>query len=290
MKNYILILSAATLLFSACESDDKVVFGPDVPMAATPVQVLVAEADYRPAPGQFVNELPAFTEGDDAAAMNAKVVEWINKGQEVSLGSFGGSVTLKLSAPIVNLPDKADFIVYGNAFNGCAEPGIVEVSSDGIIWYALRGEKWDESIADFSVTYFPPSADATNSQYIRWESTDGQSGWINRNTEYHTQSFFPLWLSEQSMNFTARRLPDNGYLNTMTGLYVLQPYWGYVDSYPNNTLEAWLELDNAVDADGNPVKIDSVSYLRITTGVLQCNGALGECSTEIRSIWKNVSL
>lgn len=145
---------------------------------------------YDPAPGQFVRSsdyndpsraLGAPVGGGLYAADNSKVV---------TLGGFGGSITLGFDAPIVNLPPTAenprglDFILFGNAFfitvDGeyrFAEAAVVEVSADinhnGLAddpWYLIPGsalaggpwprarvsKTWDTNVAD--ATYSPASA------------------------------------------------------------------------------------------------------------------------------------
>ena len=44
------------------------------------------------------------------------------------------------------------------------------------------------------------------------------------------------------------------------------------------------DIDNAIDANGNNVKLASIDFIKIYTGVLQANGPLGECSTEVAAI------
>lgn len=286
MKSYIIpviSLSLASVSLSSCGSDEKETPA-DVPVATAPVTVQVASCEYNPMPGQFINELPRWSNGLDAAQMNSLAADAINRNVVISLGAFGGSVTMKLDKSIVNVSSHTDFIVTGNAFAGSAEPGVVEVSQDGTTWYALRGEYWDNS-SMYTVTYYRPQSSATDEQYIRWTGSDGRAGWISRNSAYHTQPFFPQWLpAGENLTITARRLPDNGSLNSVTGRYILRSYAGYADSFSNSDEQAWLDIDNAVDASGNPVSLSYISYIRVTTGVLQNNGALGECSTEVGSV------
>ena len=45
-----------------------------------------------------------------------------------------------------------------------------------------------------------------------------------------------------------------------------------------------IDIDWAVDADGNPANLKGVDFIRIYTGINQENGWLGECSTEIAGI------
>lgn len=81
-------------LFSACrsEKEDPVEKEPEVP--ATPYITKVLE--FVSCPGQFVNVLPEFKEGDTQETMNQKVLELIgnNKRGLVSLGGFGGYVVV----------------------------------------------------------------------------------------------------------------------------------------------------------------------------------------------------
>ncbi len=265
-------------------------------------RVSVTVLDYSPAPGQFVNVIPEYETGDTPDDINLKATESLCNGDMITLGAWGGNVTLKLSRPIVNIEGENDFRVVGNAIYsaystsgilcGSAEPGIVLVMKDengnGLpddTWYELSGDQTANGISDYSVTYYRPQSDATDDQYVFWEALNGDSGYLNRVSSYHTQSFFPLWTEEtETLTFTGRRLPDNGYFNSSTSQFELTCYTGYADSHPNNTDYSCLDIDNAIDPAGNPVKLSSIDFIKIYTGVLQTNGMLGECSTEVAAI------
>ena len=105
---------AATLLAS-CNKDEE----------ETEIQGFKV-LEYRPAPGQFINE------GFDCQTMeeaNAYAEERFNKKLYVSLGSFGGYITVKMPKEIKNRKGY-DFGIIGNPFSGSSEPGIVWVSED----------------------------------------------------------------------------------------------------------------------------------------------------------------
>ena len=94
--------------------------------------------DYVPAPGQFVNELPEWEEGDDAAAMASKAFDYmVPEEAMISLGAYGGYVTVGFDHTIVNT-DGRDLYIEGNAFQsdasstvgGNVEPGVVLVAYD----------------------------------------------------------------------------------------------------------------------------------------------------------------
>lgn len=124
--------------------------------SATAQPFAVRVVDYTPAPGQFVNNsafndpdraLGAPTGGGTASPVNTSLV---------TLGGFGGSVTLAFDEPVLDDPRNPmglDFIVFGNAFwpGGdpavrWAEAAIVEISLDannnGIAddqWFLIPG-------------------------------------------------------------------------------------------------------------------------------------------------------
>lgn len=90
----------------------------------------------------------------------------------VSLGMAGGYVQFDMGTETVNgkvvdrqitndptNPYGIDFVVYGNAFVGNPEAGIVKVSQDGIKWYTLAGSrhymtgtKWNQNISYIKIT------------------------------------------------------------------------------------------------------------------------------------------
>ena len=123
----------------------------------------------------------------------------------------------------------------------------------------------------------------TDTEYIPWTDSEGGSGFIARNT-FHTQEYWPQWISDQSMSFTGTRLAPNGRDASGTGrYYILYAYpWGYVDNHPNDYAELnSFDISRAVDASGQSVSLPGADFVRVYTGVNQYCGWLGESSTEI---------
>ena len=273
--------------------------------------------EYRPAPGQFVNELPKYKEGDTEESMLKKVLECICDKNDVliSLGGYGGYVTFGFDHTVVNVPGEMDFKIMGNSFyaeanpnpnapesGGSAEPGIVMVSIDkngnGVPddeWYELAGSEYYKpgTLHNYSVTYYRtpdnhtaapiPQSPITDSSYILWEANDGTTGYIEKNS-YHRQDYFPKWINNKQMTFSGTRLASNGVDESGTGsYYVLYAYdWGYADNHPNEVEDkSCFNIDWAVDKNGNHVQLDGVDFIRVFTGVNQSCGWLGETSTEI---------
>lgn len=169
-----------------------------LPQDATPYITRVL--DYVPAPGQFVNTLPEYEEGDTQEDMNRKALEYIGNDNRsmITLGGYGGYVILGFDHTIQNVIGKRDFRITANAFyadanpnpdapvGGSCEPGIVMVSLDvnknGLAddaWYELWGsahinpkqEAWYNMAEkngnnvnryfDYAITYERPTEEPT---------------------------------------------------------------------------------------------------------------------------------
>lgn len=252
---------------------------------------ILAVDEYMPAPGQFVNTLPAYEDGDDAASMAAKCTAAIaaGKGGTVTLGAYGGYITFHFDHSIANVSGSRDFYIAGNAYKGSSEPGVVMVSKDvnrnGIPddpWYELAGSADADSVGKvvygYEITY--SQAPLEN---ISWTDNRGGSGAIARNP-FHAQEYFPQWVSGP-LTFTGTLLPSNA-VNTGS---VERPYWvlesyrcGYADNVSNSdTLGCSFDIAWAVDADRNPVQLDFIDFVRVYNATNVMCGNLGESSTEI---------
>lgn len=256
--------------------------------------------EFRPAPGQFVNELPETDETTTAEDVVRLVEEQICGAKMpglVSLGSWGGYVVFGFDHPVINVAGEYDFKIYGNATltnedrtGGSSEPGIVMVSmdenGDGLpndTWYQLAGSAYNDpkTIRNYSITYFKPAADATEDKYIRWTDSEGTTGFLPRNS-FHSQSYWPSWIEGDNMTFYGDRLPANAVDTSGDGRnFVLMKFdFGYVDNLPNNELKGF-NLDWALDAEGQPVKLPRADFFKVYTAENQVCGWLGETSTEV---------
>lgn len=274
--------------------------------------------EYRPAPGQFVNKLPAYENGDTQEDMNRKAEESIGGENKVliSLGGYGGYVIFGFDHPVVNVSGSDDFKLWGNAFasasnpndeesrfGGSCEPGIVMVSFDanenGLPddeWYELAGSEYtkSETIKNYRLTYYKPDEDKekepmpgyafiNDMTYIKWESNQADGdGYLYRNT-FHSQPYYPQWISDETLSFEGTKLADNYVDESGNGSYYVQyAYdWGYADNFPNTDDRSNFNIEWVVDADGNSVNLSVIHFVKVYTGVNQYCGWLGETSTEI---------
>lgn len=268
--------------------------------------------EYCPAPGQFINKMPWYEEGDTADDMRRKAEESLEgtNDEMVSLGAFGGYITFGFDHTVVNVEGEYDFMISGNAFYdagmedekaGSCEPGIVMVSLDvnnnGLPddeWYELAGSEYSSPVTvhGYSITYHAPDPDKSpvpdgrylvDAEYIPWEDSLGDKGYVAKNFE-NTQCYYPLWMTNNTLEFSGSRLAPNGEDVFGNGSYFkLYSYaWGYVDNHPNN-LAALNSFDIgwAVDRYGMPVRLPGVDFVRVYTAVNQYCGRIGETSTEI---------
>ena len=273
---------------------------------------IVTVDEYLPAPGQFVNMMPKYAQGDDAASMAQKCTESLANDQRsaVCLGGYGGYITFHFDHSIANVQGQADILIQGNTnFENNSEPGIVMVSKDengnGLpddTWYELKGSADADSVGKviygYTITYQRPtteqkdgktstiSKDITIEQYIPWTDNQGQSGYVSKN-RYHSQTYYPSWVNDDTITFGPQTLlPRNGY-NTQVypkENWILQSLaWGYVDNKPNTEAEnGSFDFDHAVEVvSRQPAKIDFVDFVRVYTAVNQQCGWIGETSTEI---------
>ena len=285
---------------------------PSIPSLSHVTRVL----EYRPAPGQFVNTLPEYKDGDTQETMNKKALALVSGGKSdlITLGSWGGYIVVGFDHTIANVAGKRDFRVLGNSLVGGSEAGIVYVAydknkngkPDADEWYEIagsatldptketwyneqKGRKFDvKTYRDYTVTYQRPTAETPKdiAEYVRWRDNKGGSGWIPKNS-YHEQTYYPQWIKESSYTLSGTRLPQNGY-NKQTAenpFFVCLAFgYGYADNVPNTDRGATIDIDWAIDKAGKPVHLPGVDFVRVQTGVLQVNGWLGENSTEFAGI------
>ena len=253
--------------------------------------------EYKPAPGQHTNRLypsaAMSTNATDALSFASSCLV-ANKSM-LGLGSFGGYVVVGFDHAIVNVAGEYDFKALGNAFANSSEPGIVMVCQDlnknGIPdsnepWYELAGSDYQNAstIHNYELTYYRPDPDGLKSN-IRWTDNQGGEGVVTHISFAGQATMYPLWITENTMTFKGTLLADNGIQNgSMWTLPALG--WGYVDNQPNNstTDKIGFDIDWAVDDSGNPVKLASIDFIKVYTGMVQEAGWLGETSTEFAGI------
>lgn len=259
--------------------------------------------EYFPAPGQHIN---IENIGTPQAALQMPVEE----DKLVSLGGFGGYIVLKFEKACANDPANPygiDFTVFGNAFTGSSEAGVVWVMKDanknGLpddTWYEIAGSQYyySKTNHNYQLTYYE-----TDSRDVNWKDNIGASGTLKANSynlqEYYpTATYFPDYPAD-SVTFNGTLLPatidDSNPMEIM--LKVLD--FGYADNHPKVRGVALTIPDNpyteetegaggdpidiswAVDSAGNYMDLDSIHFVKIVSGYFASLGRLGEASTDV---------
>lgn len=202
------LLLAALLPLGACNTDEDLIGSESQPNAFTVVE-------WTPAPGQFIGENDYA--GPDGVVTAASAAAWAQKRLEahqyVSLGGFGGSITVRFAHPIAAGSSGYDFAIRGNAIDTSNEPGIVWVMTDrngngrpDDTWYELRGSETGKTttFADYEVTYYRPDAPQSD---VRWTDNRGGEGRIEYLPHHHRQdSYYPAWIEADRYTLKGTRL------------------------------------------------------------------------------------
>ena len=257
--------------------------------------------EYFPAPGQFINTMPAWNDGDNAEKMAAAAQAALSEDGLVSLGGFGGYIVMGFDHIILNKPGKNSFRIIGNAFGDWSEPGIIEVSADvngnGLPddeWYEIAGSEYNSphTIKNYQITYYKPDENKektpdpnnqflTDTSYIRWKDNQGNAGFLSRNM-FYSQPYYPAWKGD-SITFTGSRLADQIEDLSGNGTYFVNhafPY-GYADNQSNDDEKSAIRIEWAVDKEGNPARLPGINFIRVYSAVRAEAGWLGEISTDL---------
>lgn len=221
--------------------------------------------EYRPAPGQNVNAGAPVSFNDPTKALGAPVgggTSAPDNSKVVTLGGFGGSITLKFDHTIRHDPCNAfgvDAIVFGNAFwvgqnpaRRWAEAAVIEIAKDvnGAPgpWFVIAGS----SLPGAPGVVGAPASVASSQQ---WDLAAG-TGFPPANKGWYPQApAFPGWPSTYTTSgfvlpgvFAA--LPVVNPSGLPSGA---QGYWGYADMSPTLLLG---DMSGAAGAAGVDNRLD----------------------------------
>ncbi|MFW5831634.1 MAG: T9SS type A sorting domain-containing protein [Prolixibacteraceae bacterium] len=217
---------------------------------------------------------------------------------------------LKFDAPCKNAPDNpygVDFTIFGNAFSGSSEPGVVWVMKDenqngrpDDTWYEIAGSHHfhSKTVKNYGVTYFK-----TASRDVKWKDENGNSGFIKANS-YNTQDYYPTAgyfpdFPADSVSFTGTKLYTSIIADNPLQVSLPALDFGYADNHPkkqgvnptvpDNPYSPEVEgaggdpidISWAVDNQGKYIGLDEIHFVKIATGFLADLGRLGEVSTDV---------
>lgn len=263
--------------------------------------------EYQPAPGQLIN-----TQSFGSPQAAESIIGNING--LVSLGAFGGSITIKMEDPVQNDPHNpfgVDFTIFNNSMTDWSEAGAIQVMKDenqnGLAddtWYIIAGSDYyfDHSIADFQIEYFNPEDDSKN---ILWVDQNQDTGYIyvnsiHQNDYYPSANYFP-GINQNSQIYTGFKI--EGSLDQKNPNYIrsYKRGFGYADNIargtapydiPDNPYTAEkensggdaIDISWARDESGQLVFLNQIHFIKISTAINKHAHQLGEISSEISGI------
>ena len=261
---------------------DTVIVKPTWPQS--PIRPIVAGSspyvttlfEFMPAPGQFINT----GLGDQIAAAGTLK----NDQGLVSLGAWGGYIIIGFDHTVLDVPNKTDFIVYGNAFSSFSEPGVIWVMQDkngngkpDDTWYEIEGSAshMDGYVRNYAVTYTRPACDTCS---VPWKDNMGKAGVVQTNM-FHLQAYYPLTVAANSYTLYGSLLPST-HINDDDPTYITSASYDY--GYGDNTLGGdKIDIATAIDSKGKRVRLKGgIDFIKVQTGILYNMGWLGEQSTE----------
>jgi hypothetical protein len=178
-------------------------------------------------------------------------------------GGFGGYAVFKFDHSVAKKAGGEEIQIGGNAFGSWQEPGAIWVSQDDNnngepddAWYELEGShtRAPLTLRNYAVTY------RSNGSYVdNLGNGEEASHW------WRLPDGVPPGITEMTLVGT---LLDNSYANV--------PLWGYADVGDNGRVS----LSNAIQADGTPVDLPFIDFVKIVTALHLHEPSVNERSTE----------
>lgn len=250
---------------------------------------ITAMYDFAPAPGTLANDCykqDGYTKEDVMKIVLGRI-DNTSLGYLLDLGSFGGSVVVGFDHTVINIPGERDFRVYGvneSVPNFVTAPGLLFVAydkngngkPDDDEWYEIKGSAHKDNIVDsnFSVTYHRPAKDKAPVQVGPFDPFQDRESVLTENSL--GESFYlsllrnrkdlcPSWIDQDKFTFTGKRFNIN-IKPQVAGQYTLWQYdildWGYA-----NAKDPDIDIDWAIDKDGNKVHLPGIDYIKVVNCV-----------------------
>ncbi|MNK06736.1 hypothetical protein D3C87_246350 [compost metagenome] len=249
--------------------------------------------DFSPAPGMFANDL--YKTGNTKADVMKTALGRINEtsvGYQLDLGGFGGSIVVGFDHTVINVMGQKDLRIYGGDLADRANPpapGLIYVAydknkngkPDDDEWYEIIGSSHGKSntVKNFKITYHKPEigkplvAAGPNDpfldrEHIFCENNQGETYYLPR--PKIKKEFYPIWVTEttvihEGMKINVSFAPARAGQTTLFNFE--SPAWGYA-----NAVDPDIDLDWAVDKNGNKANLPGVDFIKIVNCVSEPMG------------------
>lgn len=272
--------------------------------------------EYRPAPGQFINGPVHHDPSDALGAPIGGGLSAPDNSKVVSLGGFGGSITLRFAHTVLDDPCNPfglDAIVFANSFwsggnpsNPSREPGVIEISLDananGLAddpWFVIAGtllpaipddaaamRQWDNdpgSPTPPADTSWYPDDSIHDFVPPGFPSSYATSGWLLASGSLvvgHADASPVLLLGDQDADDA---VDDPG--ADPAGFYTRPDNPWASGVTPGSGGGDAFDIAWAVDpATGEPARLPGFDFIRLSTGRDALMPPLGEVSTEVGGV------
>ena len=253
--------------------------------------------DFVPAPGinllvnkPTVDNIPQGTY-TKAETLDIVYTQLKNGSGNVYMGAFGGYMVVGFDHTIMNKPGYCDFTTKCN-WNSNVSPSIIWVAYDanknGIPdddeWYEIKGSEYG-GVNDLGIQSYTYQTTKTDNGFA-WTTQDGKTGFV-ANPEFFGNKVGDVeiapWITGPTFTLTGRQLKptideDNMYKPAL-------PFaWGYAANQPNDSKQAAIDIDWAVDSKGNKVRLPGVDFIKVVNAIQGMRPAMGEYRYQVVSI------
>jgi hypothetical protein len=201
-----------------------------------------------------------------------------------TLGSGGGYEVWRVDQ------HQDSYKIQGNGFGGWVEPGVIWIQEDrngnnipDEMWYELTGSEDAGFYRDwlrrrYAITYI----DTKGADPIYWNESLGERGrqhyiyWVDSMGRADTLgSSWPAFWPPDRITYTFTLVRDPGGPIPYMGAGP-DTIWGYVD-----TLDEIFPINRAIRADGAPIELTAVRFIKVATATFDYINGFNDRSTEI---------
>jgi hypothetical protein len=270
-------------------------------VVATTITVTAPEEDFSPHPVRAVDFFPAPGANLNTSATREAAREYarttISKGtgSGIYLGAFGGYLIVGYDHTIINRPGYCDFTTRYGGSNVC--PSIIWVAYDANEngepdddeWYEIKGSEHGgtNDLGIRSYTYQTTKSTVMPTGYAWTRQPGNETGAVedaymgtSKVADIRIASWIPVG---ETFTLTGRELKPN-VDNANTYKPILPFAWGYAGNQTNGSDRAAIDIDWAVDADGNSVHLPGVDFIKVVNAIQGLKPMYGEYRYQVVSI------
>ncbi|MDA6068391.1 hypothetical protein NJT12_02040 [Flavobacterium sp. AC] len=234
--------------------------------------------DYLLAPSYNSDNTPFTAKADVMEQIQSDLIE----GNDIALGTFGGSIVTKFDHTVINTYGKRDFTVLMTQNSGSLKFSPVSIyvaydaNKNGIAdeneWYEIAGSEHNKSttVKNYEITYNKPNpakAAVTGTkdwqfdkEYLKWTDNKNASGFITKTKKWRRYNYYPQWMGESyTVKGTKIYLPIKDVSDGEGTVYNVGTFeWGY-----GGIKDPSIDISWAVDNNGKKVHLPGIDFVKV---------------------------